>query len=46
MDINQLIADNGACFYVGIFILTFLEGETAVIFAGFAAARASLIRGS
>jgi membrane protein DedA with SNARE-associated domain len=39
MDINQLIADNGACFYVGIFILTFLEGETAVIFAGFAAAQ-------
>jgi membrane protein DedA with SNARE-associated domain len=39
MDINQLIADNGACFYLIAFIWTFLEGETIVLFAGFAAAQ-------
>src|SRR5258705_13345907 len=39
MDINQLIADNGACFYVIAFVWTFLEGETVVLFAGFAAAQ-------
>src|SRR5437762_4471408 len=39
MDINQLIADNGACFYVIAFIWTFLEGETVILFAGFAAAQ-------
>src|SRR4030088_1079399 len=39
MDINQLIANNGACFYVIAFIWTFLEGETVILFAGFAAAQ-------
>lgn len=39
MDINQLIADNGACFYAIVFIWTFLEGETVVLFAAFAAAQ-------
>src|SRR5436853_459247 len=39
MDINQLIADNGACFYVIAFLWTFLEGETVILFAGFAAAQ-------
>ena len=39
MDINQLIAHNGACFYSIVFLWTFLEGETVVIFAGFAAAQ-------
>jgi len=39
MDINQLIAHNGACFYAIVFVWTFLEGETVVIFAGFAAAQ-------
>src|SRR6266702_4250576 len=39
MDINQLIAHNGACFYSIIFLWTFLEGETIVIFAGFAVAQ-------
>src|SRR5712692_4444569 len=39
MDINQLIAHNGACFYGIVFLWTFLEGETIVIFAGFAAAQ-------
>jgi membrane protein DedA with SNARE-associated domain len=39
MDINQLIAHNGACFYAIVFIWTFLEGETVVLLAGFAAAQ-------
>ena len=39
MDINQLIAHNGACFYLIIFVWTFLEGETIILFAGFAAAQ-------
>jgi len=39
MDINQLIATNGACFYLIIFVWTFLEGETIILFAGFAAAQ-------
>src|SRR5260370_27455341 len=39
MDINQLIANNGACFYVIAFVWTFLEGETVILFAGFAAAQ-------
>jgi membrane protein DedA with SNARE-associated domain len=39
MDINQLIAHNGACFYGIAFLWTFLEGETLVIFAAFAAAQ-------
>jgi len=39
MDINQLISHNGACLYLGVLIWTFLEGETVVLFAGFAAAQ-------
>ena len=39
MDIGQLIAHNGACFYAAVFVWTFLEGETIVVFAGFAAAQ-------
>ncbi|HVC57553.1 MAG TPA: DedA family protein [Stellaceae bacterium] len=39
MNINQLIADNGASFYLIVLLWTFLEGETVVIFAGFAAAQ-------
>ena len=38
MDINQLIANHGACFYVVAFVWTFLEGETFILFAAFAAA--------
>ena len=38
MDINQVIA-NGAWFYLIIVVWTFLEGETIVLFAGFAAAQ-------
>jgi|SRR5579863_1412234 len=39
MYINQLIAQHGAFFYLIAFAWTFLEGETVVIFAGFAAAQ-------
>lgn len=39
MNINQLIADNGGFFYLIAFVWTFLEGETIVLFAGFAAAQ-------
>lgn len=39
MDIYQLIADNGALFYAIAFVWTFLEGETVILFAGFAAAQ-------
>jgi membrane protein DedA with SNARE-associated domain len=42
MDISQLIAENGACFYLIAFVWTFLEGETFVLFAGFAAAQGLL----
>jgi len=42
MDINQLIAHHGACSYAIVFGLTFLEGETVVLFAGFAAAQGLL----
>jgi membrane protein DedA with SNARE-associated domain len=42
MDLNQLIAQNGAYFYVIVFIWTFLEGETVVLLAGFAAAQGLL----
>jgi membrane protein DedA with SNARE-associated domain len=37
VDVNQVIADYGAWFYPITFVLTFLEGETFVIFAGAAA---------
>lgn len=39
MNIDRLIAENGACFYLIAFAWTFLEGETIVLFAGFAAAQ-------
>jgi membrane protein DedA with SNARE-associated domain len=42
MDISQLIAENGACFYLIAFVWTFLEGETFVLFAAFAAAQGLL----
>jgi len=42
MDINQLIAAHGAYFYLVALIWTFLEGETFVLFAGFAAAQGLL----
>ncbi|HEX2151986.1 MAG TPA: DedA family protein [Stellaceae bacterium] len=41
MDI-QLIADYGVYFYLLIFVWTFFEGETIVLFAGFAAAQGLL----
>lgn len=39
MDISQLIAQNGVFFYPIAFVWTFLEGETIILFAGFAAAQ-------
>ena len=42
MNIHQLITDHGAYFYLIAFIWTFLEGETIVLFAGFAAAQGLL----
>jgi membrane protein DedA with SNARE-associated domain len=39
MDLNQLIAQHGGCFYLLTAVWTFLEGETVVLFAGFAAAQ-------
>jgi membrane protein DedA with SNARE-associated domain len=38
----QIIADYGAYFYILIFVWTFFEGETIVLFAGFAAAQGLL----
>src|SRR5919201_80523 len=42
MDISQLIAEHGAWFYLIAFVWTFLEGETFVLFAAFAAAQGLL----
>ena len=42
MDLHQLIAEYGAFTYLGAFVWTFLEGETIVLFAGFAAAQGLL----
>jgi membrane protein DedA with SNARE-associated domain len=39
MDFNRLIVESGAYFYAIAFAGTFLEGETIVLFAGFAAAQ-------
>jgi membrane protein DedA with SNARE-associated domain len=39
MHIERLILQNGAYFYLIAFAWTFLEGETIVLFAGFAAAQ-------
>ena len=42
MEIDRLIAEHGSWFYLIAFIWTFLEGETIVVFAGFAAAQGVL----
>lgn len=42
MELNHLIAEHGDWFYVIAFVWTFLEGETVVVFAGFAAAQGLL----
>lgn len=42
MELNQLIAEHGDWFYLIAFVWTFLEGETVVVFAGFAAAQGLL----
>jgi membrane protein DedA with SNARE-associated domain len=42
MDVDQLIAAHGAYSYLIAFVWTFLEGETIVLFAGFAAAHGLL----
>ena len=42
MEFNQLIAEHGDWFYLIAFVWTFLEGETVVVFAGFAAAQGLL----
>ena len=42
MEFDRLIAEHGAWFYLIAFVWTFLEGETIVVFAGFAAAQGLL----
>lgn len=42
MEFYRLIAEHGAWFYLIAFVWTFLEGETIVVFAGFAAAQGLL----
>jgi membrane protein DedA with SNARE-associated domain len=42
MNIHHLIAEHGAYFYLIVFVWTFLEGETVVLFAAFAAAQGML----
>src|SRR5690348_16043500 len=42
MDLNNLIAHHGAWFYPIAFVWTFLEGETVILCAGFAAAQGLL----
>jgi len=42
MTISQLIADHGPFFYLIAFVWTFLEGETVILCAGFAAAQGLL----
>lgn len=42
MDLTQLIAHHGAWFYPIAFVWTFLEGETVILCAGFAAAQGLL----
>ena len=42
MELERLIAEHGTWFYVITFVWTFLEGETFVLFAGFAAAQGLL----
>jgi membrane protein DedA with SNARE-associated domain len=42
MDIRDLVVQHGAWFYLIAFIWTFLEGETVILFAAFAAAQGLL----
>lgn len=42
MNIQQVVADHGAWTYLITFVWTFFEGETFVLFAGFAAANGLL----
>ena len=42
MDVQRLIIEHGAWFYPFTFALTFIEGETFVLVAGFAAAQGLL----
>jgi membrane protein DedA with SNARE-associated domain len=42
MDIRELVLQHGAWFYLIVLAWTFLEGETVVLFAGFAAAQGLL----
>lgn len=42
MDVHQLIVEHGAWFYLLTFAWTFIEGETFVLVAGFAAAQGAL----
>ncbi len=42
MEFDRLIAEHGAWFYLIALVWTFFEGETIVIFAGFAAAQGLL----
>jgi membrane protein DedA with SNARE-associated domain len=42
MHIHKLIVEHGAYFYLIVFVWTYLEGETIVLFAGFAAAQGLL----
>jgi membrane protein DedA with SNARE-associated domain len=42
MDVHRLIIEHGAWFYPFTFALTFIEGETFVLVAGFAAAQGLL----
>jgi membrane protein DedA with SNARE-associated domain len=42
MDVNNLISEHGAWFYLFTFGWTFIEGETFVLLAGFAAAQGLL----
>ena len=42
MDIDHLVAQYGGYFYLIAFAWTFLEGETIILFAGFAAAQGLL----
>jgi membrane protein DedA with SNARE-associated domain len=42
MDVNQFISDHGAWSYLAVIVLTFIEGETPIIFAGFLAAQGSI----
>lgn len=42
MHIHQLIVEHGAYFYLIVFVWTYLEGETIVLLAGFAAAQGLL----